>query len=68
MWEWIKAWWPPLAAWLQMAGGVLLGAISTFDFSIFALGTPTKEQLIYAAVLFAQGLITEIARRTPTDA
>ena len=53
---------------LQTFGGLLIGVAATFDFSPLTIaGIPTKQQIISASVLFAQGLITEVLRRRRAD-
>ena len=58
-----------LLARVQMFLGALMGVAASFDFSPLLGNTvPTKQQMILSAILFMQGLATEVARRRKTIA
>jgi hypothetical protein len=73
MWEKIKAWFRDseviFFARLQMLLGAVITVLIATDLSpLLAAGMPTKQQLILAAIVFMQGVLTEyLRRRRATD-
>lgn len=72
MWAKIKAWFKDSEtifwARLQMFGGAFLAALVAMDWSpILAADVPSRQQLFYAGVIFVQGFITEVLRRSRAE-
>lgn len=67
MWQKIKTFFKDsevrFYAWLTQWGGLVLSVAAIFDFSpLFALGIPTKSQVVGGMLAFAQGMLLKYLR------